>query len=61
MEKDKLEMEWIRIEEEKEFKYLSYIVRNNGSQEAQVRERVKKRAAFLGQVWRIRKKNMALR
>lgn len=50
MEEGKLEMEWIRIEEVKEFKYLSYIVRSNGSQEAQVRERVRKRAAFLGQV-----------
>lgn len=50
MEEGKLEMEWIRIEEVKEFKYLSYIVRSNGSQEAQVRERIRKRAAFLGQV-----------
>lgn len=50
MEEVKLEMEWIRIEEVKEFKYVSYIVRSNGSQEVQVSKRVRKRAAFLGQV-----------
>lgn len=33
-----------------EFKYLSYIVRSNGSQEVQVRERVRREAALLRQV-----------
>lgn len=51
-----MEMEWKRIEEVKEFKYLGYTVRSNGSQKAQVRERVRKRTAFLGQVWGIGKR-----
>lgn len=44
------------IEEVKEFEYLSYVLQRNGGQEAQVRNRVKKRAAIIGQVWDIGKK-----
>lgn len=36
------------VEEVKEFKYLGYVIKYNGSQEAQVRNRIKKGAAILG-------------
>lgn len=39
----------------KEYKYLGYIVRRNGEQEQQVRDRVKREAAVMGQVWGIDK------
>lgn len=37
-----MEMEWKRIEEVKEFKYLGYTMRSNGSQKAQVKEKIRK-------------------
>ncbi|EFN81241.1 hypothetical protein EAI_09373, partial [Harpegnathos saltator] len=40
-----------RIEEVKEYKYLGYVMRRNGGQEAQVRDRVRKGARIMGQVW----------
>lgn len=45
-----------RIEEKKEFKYLGYVLQKNGGQEAQIRERRKKAAAIMGQVWGIGKR-----
>lgn len=43
------EASWIwkgkAIEEVKEYKYLGYIIRRNGEQEWQVRDRVKRRMA----------------
>lgn len=44
------------IEEIKEFKYLGYVFQRNGRQEAQVRDRIKKRAVIMGQVWGIGKR-----
>lgn len=44
------------IEEVKEFSYLSYVVQGNGGQGAQVRERLRKRAAIMGKVWGIGKR-----
>lgn len=41
-----------RIGEVKEFRYLGYAFQKNGDQEAQVRHRVKKGAAVMGQVYR---------
>lgn len=38
------------IEEVKEFKYLRYIMKRNGGQETQVKERTKKAAALLERV-----------
>lgn len=45
-----------RIEEIKKFRYLGYRVQRNGGQEAHVREKVKKTAAIMGQVWGIGKR-----
>lgn len=44
------------VEEVKEIKYLGYILKKNGERDAQVRERVRKRAAIMGQVWGIGKR-----
>ena len=44
------------VEEVKEFTYLGYTLMSNGGQEAQVRDRVKKAAAVMGQVWGIGKR-----
>lgn len=44
------------IQEMKEFKYLSYMLQKYGKQEAHVRDRVKRAAAVMGQVWRIKKR-----
>lgn len=41
------------IEEVKEYKYLGYIMQRNERQEAQVKNRVRKAAAVMEQVWRI--------
>ena len=41
------------VEEVKEFKYLGYRLIKNGSQEAQIRERVKKAATMMRAVWGI--------
>lgn len=43
----------MKLEEVKEFKYLGYIVKSNGGQEAHIRDRVRKGAMLLGQVWGI--------
>lgn len=45
-----------KIEEAKEFKYLGYMLQRNGGQEALVKERVRKAAAIMGQVWGIGKR-----
>lgn len=44
------------IEEVKEFTYLGYNIQKNGGQERHVRERVRKAAAVMGQVWGIGKR-----
>lgn len=38
------------IEEVKEYKYLGYILQRNGRQEAQVKDRIKRAAAIMGQI-----------
>ncbi|XP_011883922.1 PREDICTED: golgin subfamily A member 6-like protein 22, partial [Vollenhovia emeryi] len=45
-----------RIEEVKEFGYLGYKLQRNGGQEAQVRERVRRAATAMRQVWGIGKR-----
>lgn len=40
----------------KEIKYLGYVLQRNGGQEAQIRDRRKKAAAIMGQVWGIGKR-----
>lgn len=45
-----------RIEEVKEFTYLGYVMQRNGGQEAHIRERVRRAAAVMGQVWGIGKR-----
>jgi len=35
----------------KEFKYLGFIFQKNGGMNARVKERIKKGAAIMGQVW----------
>lgn len=49
-------MEGKRIEEVKESKYLGYCSKKNRGQEAQIRNRGKKAAAVMGQVWAIGKR-----
>lgn len=44
------------IEEIKEFRYLGYTLQRNGGQEAHVRERLRKAAVIMGQVWEIGKR-----
>lgn len=44
------------LKEMKEFKYLGYVFRANGDQEAQVKDRVKRAAMVLGQGWSIGKR-----
>lgn len=44
------------LEEVREFKYLGYTMRSDGKQDAHVRERVRKGAALLDQVWGIGKR-----
>jgi len=44
------------IDEVKEIKYLGYTLQRNGGQEAQIRDRVARGAAILGQVWGIGKR-----
>jgi len=45
-----------KVEEVKEFNYLGYTLQRNGGQEAHVKERVRKAAAVMGQVWGIGKR-----
>ncbi|EZA54946.1 hypothetical protein X777_05470 [Ooceraea biroi] len=44
------------LEEVREYKYLGYIRKGNGEQDAQVKDRVKKGAAILGKVWSLGKR-----
>lgn len=44
------------IEEVREYKYLGYVFQSNGEQERQVRERMKRGMAVMGQVWGIGKR-----
>jgi len=44
------------MEEVKKYKYLGYTLQRNGGQEAHVKERVKKAAAVMGEVWGIGKR-----
>lgn len=44
------------IEEVKEYNYLGYKIKKNGSQEGQVKDRAKKAAIIMGQVWAIGKR-----
>lgn len=39
-----------------EFRYLGYIIKRNGDQKEDVRDRVKKAATIMGQVWGIGKR-----
>lgn len=43
-------------EKVKEFAYLEYKLQRNGGQEAQIRDRVRRAAAVMGQVWGIGKR-----
>ena len=45
----KMEIKWRgkRIEEVKEFKYLGYVFKRNGGQEAHIRDRLRKAAAVM--------------
>jgi len=45
-----------RIEEVKEFKYLGFTFQKNGGLDGHIRDRVKKGAAVMGQVWGIGKR-----
>ena len=42
----------------REFKYLGYTLMGNGGQEAHIRERVRKAAAVMGQVWGLIRGNL---
>lgn len=45
-----------KIEEVREFTYLGYKMQRNGGQEAHVREKIKRAAAVMGQIWSIGKR-----
>lgn len=49
-------MEGKKIEEVREFEYLGYKIKENGGQEAQVKERKRKAAMVMKEVWGIGKK-----
>lgn len=44
------------IEKVKEHKYLGYALKRNGNQEVHVKDRMKKAAMLMGQVWGIGKR-----
>lgn len=44
------------IEEVKKFKYLRYVLQRNGRQEAHIKDRIKRAAAMMGQIWGIGKR-----
>lgn len=44
------------IEKVKEFAYLRYMLQKNGGQDAQVKERVRRTATVVKQVWNIGKR-----
>lgn len=52
---NRVEWKWRgkEVEEVKEFKYLGYRLTRNGSQEAQIKERVEKAAMVMKAVWGI--------
>jgi len=43
----------------REFKYLGYVFQKNGGREAQIKDRVRKGAAIMGQVWGIGKRRFS--
>jgi len=45
-----------KVEEVNEYNYLGYTLQRNDGQEAHVKERVRKAAAVIGQVWGIEKR-----
>jgi len=49
-------MEGKTIEEVKEFKYLGYVLQKNGGQEAHIKDRVRRAAAGMGQIWGLEKR-----
>ncbi|XP_036148384.1 uncharacterized protein LOC118647469 [Monomorium pharaonis] len=49
---------WKGIEEVKEYCYLGYVLQKNGGQEAQIKGRVRRAAAVMGQIWRIGKRKL---
>lgn len=53
----KMRLHWKgkELEEVKEFKYLGYVVKSNGGQETHIRDRVRKGATLIGQIWGIDK------
>lgn len=56
--KKKIRWRWEgkEIEEVREFKYLGYVFQSNGGQESQIKDRVKRGMAVMGQVWGIGKR-----
>lgn len=54
----KMRLHWKgkELEEVKEFKYLGYVVKSNGGQETHIRDRVRKGATLIGQIWGIDKR-----
>lgn len=44
------------MEEVKEVKYLGYVLQRNGVQKAQIKERVRRAAAVMREIWGIGKK-----
>lgn len=56
MAKKKWKWKGKTIEEVKEFKYLGYVLQRNGGQEAHIKDRVKRAAAAMGQIWGIGKR-----
>lgn len=51
-----VEMERKKIEEVKEFSYFGYRMQRNGGQKGHVKERIRKTAAIMGQIWGIEEK-----
>jgi len=55
-----MKMDWRwkgkKIEEVKKFKYLGYMLQRNGGQEAHIRERIRRAAVIMDQVWGIGKR-----
>lgn len=57
-ERKKVRWRWERreVKEIRQYRYLGYIFQSNGGQEKQVRNRVKREVAVMGQVWGIGKR-----
>jgi len=47
-----------QMEEVKEFLYLGYKLQRNGGQEGQIKERIRKAAVVMGQVWGLGKEGL---